>query len=62
MITYRLLQGLHNFLLDLRSMFGAPQHRLGRWFGRSGLYIQLIWRFFSPLAWIVSATNVRCVT
>ncbi|KAI6181637.1 Snf-9 [Aphelenchoides besseyi] len=41
--------GLHEYLKDLRSMMGTPSSWLGRIFGSSGTYVQLIWRFVAPI-------------
>ncbi|KAF7639037.1 hypothetical protein Mgra_00001564 [Meloidogyne graminicola] len=43
------IYGLHNFLDDLRSMFGYSTNWLGHLFGPTGYYIQAIWCFLAPL-------------
>ena len=42
------IYGLDSYLLDLRSMMGSPRGWLGRWFGPSGKYVGIVWRFIAP--------------
>ncbi|CAD5211790.1 unnamed protein product [Bursaphelenchus xylophilus] len=41
--------GLANYMKDLHYMMGEPKSWLGRWFGPTGRYVQMVWKYVAPI-------------